>query len=271
LERPFADAALAARIEAFAALENERFVNAAQRWRPDGDAEARWIAGGCAAFIGPGAPVNQASGLAMEGPVLPAHIDELEAFFMAHGVPAYVNVCPLAHASLAIELSRRHYRLAGFENVLVRPLGHAEEDIAPDPAVDIREIDPVDALMWGRQVVLGFSAPDEPTDAEDAFAEVLARVDGLTRLIAYVDGAPAATAELVIRDDIGWLSADTTLPAYRGRGLQSALQRRRLELSAAAGCGLAVTESRPGSGSQRNMERLGFRIAYTRVDLCREV
>ena len=271
MDRPFADAALAARIEAFAALENERFVQAAQRWRPDGDAEARWIAGGCAAFVGPGAPVNQASGLAMDGPIAPAHIDELESFFAAHGVPAYVNVCPLAHASLWVELSRRHYRVAGFENVLVRPLGHAGDDIAPEPSADIRQIDDANALMWGRQVVLGFAAPDEPTTAEDDFAEVLARVDGLTRLIAFVDGAPAATAELVIRDGIGWLSADTTLPAFRGRGLQTALQRRRLQLSAAAGCTLAVTESRPGSGSQRNMERLGFRIAYTRVDLCREV
>ena len=270
MDGPFADAALAARLEAFAALENERFVDAAQRWRPDGDAEARWIAGGCASFIGPGAPVNQASGLAMDGPVVPSHIDELEAFFASHSVRAYVNVCPLAHASLAIELSRRHYRVAGFENVLVRPIG-CENDIAADPGLDIREIDDAGALMWGRQVVRGFAAPDEPTIAEDDFAEVVARVSGLTRLLAYVDDVPAATAELVVREGIGWLSADTTLPAYRGRGLQTALQRQRLRLAAEAGCNLAVAESRPGSGSQRNMERLGFRIAYTRVDLCREI
>lgn len=271
MDGSFADATLAARLEAFAALENERFVHAARRWRPDGDADARWIAGGCASFVGPGAPVNQASGLAMDGPVLPSHVDELEAFFAWHGVPAYVNVCPHAHASLGVELSRRHYRVAGFENVLMRPLTAAGDDPAPNSDVDIRVVDDADALMWAQQVVLGFAAPDEPTVAEDEFAEVLARVDGLTRLLAFVDGAPAATAELAARDGIGWLSADTTLPAYRGRGLQSALQRRRLHLAAEAGCSLAVTESRPGSGSQRNMERLGFHVAYTRVDLCREV
>jgi hypothetical protein len=33
-----------------------------------------------------------------------------------------------------------------------------------------------------------------------------------------------------------------------------------------AGCALAVTESVPGSPSQRNMERVGFQVAYTRVD-----
>jgi hypothetical protein len=35
----------------------------------------------------------------------------------------------------------------------------------------------------------------------------------------------------------------------------------------AAGCEFAVSESHPGSTSQRNMERLGFRVVYTRVDL----
>lgn len=271
MDVPFADARLAARLESFAAAENERFVQAARRARPDGGADARWIAGGCAAFVGPGAPVNQASGLAMDGPVLPVHVDELESFFAAHGAPAYVNVCPLAHASLAAELSNRGYRVTAFENVLVRPLGAAFDDIAPDPAVDIRQVSDADALAWGRQVVLGFSTPGEPTIAEYDFAEVLARVDGLTRLLAFVDGEPAATAELVIRDGIGWLSADTTAPRFRGRGLQTALQRRRLELALEAGCSLAVTESKPGSGSQRNMERLGFRVAYTRVDLSREL
>jgi len=33
-----------------------------------------------------------------------------------------------------------------------------------------------------------------------------------------------------------------------------------------AGCDLAVTEAVPGGGSQRNMERLGFRIVYTHVE-----
>lgn len=266
---PFADAALAARLEAFVAAENERFVGAAQLAWPEANAEARWIAGGCAAFVGPSTPVNQASGLALDGPVSAQHVDELEAFFASHAADPYVNVCPFAHASLTAELSARCYRVAGFENVLVRPLGAPGDDIAPDPWVDVRVVPDALAEEWGRLVVAGFSCPAQPTDGERAFGRVLARVEDLVRLVAYVDGVPAATAELVCRDGLGWLSADTTLPQFRGRGLQTALQRRRLQLATEAGCDLAVTESRPGSGSQRNMERLGFRIAYTRVDLFR--
>jgi hypothetical protein len=35
--------------------------------------------------------------------------------------------------------------------------------------------------------------------------------------------------------------------------------------AAAAGCELVVTQTDPGSTSQRNMERAGFRTAYTRT------
>lgn len=39
----------------------------------------------------------------------------------------------------------------------------------------------------------------------------------------------------------------------------------RLRIAAARGCDLAMMVAAPGSASQRNAERQGFRIAYTRV------
>lgn len=39
----------------------------------------------------------------------------------------------------------------------------------------------------------------------------------------------------------------------------------RLRYAAENGCDLALMVARPGSGSQRNAERHGFRIAYTRL------
>ena len=81
-----------------------------------------------------------------------------------------------------------------------------------------------------------------------------------------MDAEPAATGELRIAAGMGWLTGDATLPQFRCRGAQGALQRARLELAGKAGCDLAVTESLPGSPSERNMERHGFRIVYTRVE-----
>ena len=45
--------------------------------------------------------------------------------------------------------------------------------------------------------------------------------------------------------------------------------RERLHEAGRAGCEYAVVSTNPGSGSQRNMERRGFRVAYTKVVMMR--
>jgi len=47
--------------------------------------------------------------------------------------------------------------------------------------------------------------------------------------------------------------------------VQLALLRARLEDAARAGNDVAMTLTAPGSPSQRNIERAGFRLAYTRA------
>lgn len=65
------------------------------------------------------------------------------------------------------------------------------------------------------------------------------------------------------------LKASTRL-TFRGRGVQTALLHHRLALAAAAGCDLATVQTQPGSASQRNVERQGFRLAYTKATLVRD-
>jgi len=57
----------------------------------------------------------------------------------------------------------------------------------------------------------------------------------------------------------------STLPAFRNRGVQTALLKQRLARAAAENCDLAVCIAAPGSSSQRNVVRLGFSVLYTRV------
>jgi GNAT superfamily N-acetyltransferase len=234
---------------------------------PDSLAGVLEVAGGIAAFCLPKAPFNQATGLGLMGPVTPSDIDALEAFFIARDERVRVNVCPFAHESLPAELSRRGYRVAEFENVLVRALEPGELLPEPDPAIIVRVAAAGDRLEWARAVVLGFMEVGPLSEADERLACAIAAQEGTVALLAFAEGEPVATAELVIGDGLGWLSADTTLPAYRGRGIQTTLQQARLQMAQQAGCDLAVSESRPGSTSQRNMERLGFHIAYTRVDM----
>jgi hypothetical protein len=97
----------------------------------------------------------------------------------------------------------------------------------------------------------GASSPSTPTSCASSLAEL--------------DGRAIATGGLYIRDGVALLAGASTIPDARHQGAQLALLEHRLRFAADAGCELAMMGALPGSGSQRNAERNGFRIAYTRI------
>lgn len=263
-----ADPALAARLEALVVSEMERFTRRAVEVFPESRARCLPIGEGIACFGAEEIPFNEATGLGVTRPVTGAELDTLEAFYHDFQATAEVLVCSLGDAGLAPALARRGWVPNGFEDVFVMDLSEpAAREIAPDPVVDIRIAGAGERSHWGRCVAVGFSDTGEPTPSEYRFGEIVATREGATLLWAWVDGVPVATAELQLEGDVAWLSADTTLPDYRGRGLQRALQAARIELAREAGCALAVSEANPGGSSHRNMQRTGFRLAYTHLGM----
>lgn len=80
--------------------------------------------------------------------------------------------------------------------------------------------------------------------------------------VAYVGERPAAMAALYVRGGIGFLNVGATLPAYRGRGLHTALTDRRIAGAAQAGCELVIGETGFGTTSHRHMQHCGMVLAY---------
>ena len=73
-----------------------------------------------------------------------------------------------------------------------------------------------------------------------------------------------------MRGGLATLFADGTMLGFRGAGLQGALIRERLRSAVEEGCDLATASTLPGSVSQRNYERNGFQVAYTKTILVRD-
>ena len=83
--------------------------------------------------------------------------------------------------------------------------------------------------------------------------------------VAGRDGVAIATGSLVIHERVALLAVASTLPAGRGLGAQGLLLAARLAAARRRGCDIAMMVASPGSTSQRNAERSGFRVAYTRT------
>ncbi len=263
-----ADASLARRLEDLICAEFRRLASAASAVLTGVPVEYIEVGSGVALWLGHGSPVNLAVGLGMAGPVEEAELERVEAFYRDHGAKAVTSMCPLAHPSLLEGLGRRGWQASDFEHVLVLELGERlSGSEAPPPAgADIGVCAPDERELWGRLAAQGLSSGESPARRHEEFGAIMAAREDAVLSLAWVEGAPAGTGALTISGGVGWLSGDSTLPEYRRRGLQQAVQRHRLRLAREAGCELAVTETAPGSVSQRNMERVGFRVAYTHVE-----
>jgi GNAT superfamily N-acetyltransferase len=95
--------------------------------------------------------------------------------------------------------------------------------------------------------------------------KISARAEGASAFLVELDGQPVGAGGLNIREGVALLAGASTVAAARRRGAQRALLEARLRFAAEQGCDLMMICAQPGSASQRNAERQGFRVAYTRT------
>jgi hypothetical protein len=254
----FADLALARRLEAAEAL-NARFCTAS----PPGAAFLD-IAGGCAIFVGADSPLTQAVGLGLNGPVSEDEVDRLEAFFRSRDAKVSIDFCPLADPGLLEALGRRGYRATEFNNVLVKRIAGDAIVLAPR----VRRALAGEDDLWSHTVGRGFFEQGELTTEEMDVGRAIFAMPGALCYLAVPDtGVPAGGGAMAVRDGLATLFADSTIAAYRRAGFHRELIVARLNEAMALGCDTATASTLPGSISQRNYERLGFEVVYTKVAL----
>ncbi|HEY2013095.1 MAG TPA: GNAT family N-acetyltransferase [Bryobacteraceae bacterium] len=253
----FADASLARRIET-AEAANARGCSALT------GAAVLEVAGGCAIFVGADSPLTQAVGLGLKGRVEESEIATMESFFRSRNARVSVDLCPLADPGLLAALAGRGYRPTEFNNVLVKPLAGAEIVLTPQ----VRRAVTGEDDLWAHTVGRGFFEQPELTSEEmDVGRAIFAMPGALCYLTVAKGGQPAGGGALAVRDGLATLFADSTVEGFRRSGLHRELISARLNEALARGCDLATASTLPGSGSQRNYERLGFQVAYTKISL----
>jgi hypothetical protein len=262
---PFADLELARRLERTESLSNAGFVEARAKAFPDVGAAWTEVAGTYAMFDGAGSPVTQTFGLGMFEPLTPENLDQIEMFFLERGADVFHEVCPLADPSTFALLSERGYKPIEFSNVLYRPIStDLRLDAPQNGKVQVRLTGPDEVDLWAQTAFEGWSEFTEVADFLRDLGQVVARSKSRS-FLAELDGKPIAAGALSINSDVALLAGASTIPSARRQGAQLALLEARLRHGAAQGCTEAMMVTQPGSGSQRNSERHGFRIAYTRT------
>lgn len=257
-----ADLALAKRLERAEADSCRRYIEARGRVQPEVGASWIDIGGTYAMFDGVDSPLTQTFGLGLFEPVADEHLERLERFFSDRGATTYHEVSPLADRTLSV-LFARGYEPFEWSSVLYQSL-HERASWRPSQKVRIRLTDRSEQESWVETAAEGWSETPELQAFMLGFGRVTAAAEGMRAFVAEADDRAIATAAMMLHDGVAILAGASTIPSARGRGAQSALLAARLQAAADDGCDIAMVVTAPGGPSQRNAERNGFRVAYTR-------
>jgi ribosomal protein S18 acetylase RimI-like enzyme len=268
----FVDKVLARRLESCEEMPQVYYARVFQKTRPEIGAAEEEICGGHMVFAGLGSPIGRATGGGLDRPFNAQDLDRIEQFYREHKAPSQVDLTPM-HGPDVFELTKeRGYATAELNNVLYRKLDPHETFPAPPDGCEIRRSPAEEAEVTGA-IVEGAFFPDGAPEAFRGLITPLYQMENALAFVATVEGKPVACgAGLVIPEHkVFALCGAGTLAAFRGRGLQTALLRARMAAAIKAGCEYAVVVTQGATTSQRNAERLGFRVAYSKVTVIKQM
>jgi hypothetical protein len=265
----FMDQALARRLERVECGVGVAYVGVRQHLEPEAGVAWRDFNGTHAFFDGRSSIQTQSIGLGMFRPATADALIELETFFEQRASTPQHEVSSLAGVETTALLVERGYRPVELNNVLVQPLQAPAEVTAP--GLCVRICDSADGPRWIETACRGWSDDPEINPIIGSLARISQLNPLMTHFLVEREGVPIAAAALAIYEGVALLAGASTIPEGRRLGAQNVVLGARLREARHRGCDLAMMVATPGSASQRNAERRGFRIAYSRTKWLRRV
>jgi GNAT superfamily N-acetyltransferase len=215
---------------------------------------------------GPGS-APAAVGAGRRGRFSQVEIDEMEKFFDSHTAGGFIPLCPRTSSDLHRQLHELGYRGCDLMSVMACAASRTKT-LPPRRDVVIEPVRIGTRPLWERTISAGFESVDHVDDDRAVCGKIIANIPEVFCYLARCpSGEPLGGGAMIRHGRIAIFFGDSTLPRARGRGVHKELIRRRLLTAKAIGCDLATALTVPASISQRNYERSGFEVAYTRLGL----
>jgi hypothetical protein len=263
----FPDRALAIRLEKSLSHDMLEYVQSFNQLFPDYDATYKEIGDGIAICTG-AQFINSAIGIGLDPRVSNADVEALEAYFRTNQVASEIEICPFTDPDFLNVLNDRHYRLTDFTTAYIHPLDKIQPPPNMTPDIVVDPINSTQNEIW-VQTVMDISPHDETIDTR--LAQAVTHREHTTCFIARHNGNAVGASALSIRDGIATFYFTATRQAYRSLGVQTAMIQARLAYTQVQGCELAFATTIPGNHSMRNVMRAGFRVAYVRCVMQKEL
>jgi hypothetical protein len=224
----------------------------------------------CALLAHKGIPIsefNRAIGTSIDRPIAASDFDQAIEWLDANANSAWViQLAPNKRlAEIEAWLARHRLKPSGNGWAKFERMPFAASPPARRTSLSVHEVDTSTADDFGFVVASGFGLP---ASIAPWFSALAGRPKWQCYL-AYDGPHPVACGALYPDSRWAWMGIDATLPAYRGRGAQTALIDRRITDGVAAGVkGFTAETGQPSkvqsSHSYQNYQRANFRKSYVR-------
>lgn len=265
----FSDLELSKRLETANATSNAKIAETYAKVHPESGAAVLEIGGGYGIYLGENSPLTQVLGMGLGQTISLSEIEELEAFYFRKNSAVNIELSPYVEPALLEILGKRGYQLVEVSNVLVKDLSKQEPFIFGDSEIKIASVNLETIESWVNTVTKGFGAEGDFADLLKKIWQTAFFVPNNYFFLASIDNNAGGGGGISIYEKAALFSGASTSLEFRKLGIQTKLLQHRLNFAIEQGCNLAVISTLPGTISQRNAERQGFQVVYTRIKLMR--
>lgn len=192
-------------------------------------------------------------------------LDDILEWYHANGRMCRFDIVPgVASNVLLSALTRRGFHHSSFYGAFYTEAIY-DQGYVSTPEMQIERIPSGDRELMADIYAAGFNLPARSQPVMKDSLKALFDSPTTRFYGAQINGKLVAIGLLFISDSVGYLASTTTLPQYRSRGCQMALIHQRIADAALEQCGLIVSHAAFASISQRNLEKAGLRMAYTKA------
>ncbi|RAP77301.1 GNAT family N-acetyltransferase [Paenibacillus montanisoli] len=190
-------------------------------------------------------------------------LDQIVEFFDSRNPDFKIDLIPTSISEeMTLKLNQKGFFQEGFHTALYTTTPTLLE--TEMSSVKILEVRDVEVQLFSETFCKSLELP--PTIAENGESFSYLQQDPSWSLyLGFIGDKPAGFSMMYIANDgVACLAMAGTIPEYRGNGLQQAMLDRRLKDAKTKGCDLIVAQCEYGTTSFRNLQRSGFRIAFTK-------
>ncbi|KAJ5483086.1 hypothetical protein N7539_006532 [Penicillium diatomitis] len=226
--------------------------------------------------------LNRAVGLGSQGTLSEDELREFESMYLETGLDMEVHLSPFATSMTLESLIAR-----GYEERVMLSTYHGFVDKLLDGSATTSTFDKVtirqiqqplsthEREQFIESSIAGFQTNGRPRELLGTLARIATERTDTALFVTRIDDQIAGSAAMAKIESykgdeaVAYLYLDSTLPEYRGRGVQQAVIQARIHAAQFEGLSLLTTTTTVNDGSARNAERAGLIAAYTAPVLIR--